>query len=113
VRPQLRQMLVVSGIGGHDRGHWRGHGPGNIRRVEGGREPFFRFLRTDEDETRGTAVRAGRPHLEQIIKLAQYVVRDGALQPSAVGARGRNNTSSASEESAILTAHLLPFRHRQ
>jgi hypothetical protein len=79
-------VLVVSRIGRDDHGYWCNHGPVDIWRINCGREPVFRFFRADEDETAWTAVRADRPHSEQIIKLAQYVVRDRVVEPSAVRA---------------------------
>jgi hypothetical protein len=108
VRPQLRSVLVVSRIGGDDHGYWCRHGPVDIRRINRRGEPLFRFFRTDEDETAWTAVRAGRHHPEQIIKLARYVLRDRVLEPRAVRASAGELHIKRFGESAAFTAHRVP-----
>src|SRR5215469_225770 len=87
VRKQLGQLVVELQIVGDDNSNWRSHRLLYVTRRERGTQAFLRGCGTEEQEPRGTDIRARGPPLQRVVELAQQLIRYWLWKPCVVGAR--------------------------
>ena len=84
VRKQLRQLVVELQVVRDDHGHRRRHGLLDIERRQRRAKALLGFRRSKERESRGRCIRAcGRP-LQQVVQIAERLIRHWPVLPRGV-----------------------------
>ena len=87
VREEERQMLVEREVVGGDGDDRRGHGLVEVAGRQRRTQPLLGLGRAQEEHAQRLRIGRGRPHLGEIERLDQQVVRHGPVEEGVVGAR--------------------------